>query len=78
MPLSDSFRHGNLGDKRKSESLGILAKGKSNKQQGIRVEIGTIIGISMIASGLMLLGVVIWKSVSYRNKQRDLQRNQDD
>lgn len=78
MPFSDSFRHGSPVDKRKSEYLGILAKGKSNKQQGIRVEIGTIIGISMIASGLMLLGVVIWKSVSYRNKQRDLQRNQDD
>ena len=78
MPFSDIFRHGVLVDKRKSEYLGILAKGKSNKQQGIRVEIGTIIGISMIASGLMLLGVVIWKSVSYRNKQRDLQRNQDD
>jgi hypothetical protein len=42
------------------------------------VEIGTIIGIIMIASGLMLLGVVIWKSVSYQNKQREMQRNQDD
>ena len=78
MPFSDIFRHGSLVDKRKSEYLGILAKGKTNNEQGIRVEIGTIIGISMIASGLMLLGVVIWKSVSYRNKQRDLQRNQDD
>jgi hypothetical protein len=32
----------------------------------------------MIAAGLMLLWVVIWKSVSYRNKQREIQRNQDD
>jgi hypothetical protein len=78
MPFSDIFRHGDLVDKRKSEYLGILAKGKTNNEQGIRVEIGTIIGISMIASGLMLLGVVIWKSVSYRNKQREMLRNQDD
>jgi hypothetical protein len=78
MAFSVHFRHDALLDKRKSECLGILAKGKTNNQQGIRVEIGTIIGISMIASGLMLLGVVIWKSVSYRNKQREMQRNQDD
>jgi hypothetical protein len=78
MAFSGHFRHEALLDKRKSEYLGILAKGKTNNQQGIRVEIGTIIGISMIASGLMLLGVVIWKSVSYRNKQREMQRNQDD
>jgi hypothetical protein len=32
----------------------------------------------MIAAGVLLLGVVVWKSVSYRNKQRDLMRNQDD
>ena len=78
MAFSVHFRHEAHLDKRKSEYLGILAKGKTNNQQGIRVEIGTIIGISMIASGLMLLGVVIWKSVSYRNKQREMQRNQDD
>jgi len=78
MAFSVHFRHETLLDKRKSEYLGILAKGKTNNQQGIRVEIGTIIGISMIASGLMLLGVVIWKSVRYRNKQREMQRNQDD
>jgi len=29
------------------------------------VELGTIIGISMVAAGLLLLGVVIWKSLSY-------------
>jgi hypothetical protein len=78
MAFSGHFRHEALLDNRKSEYLGILAKGKTNNQQGIRVEIGTIIGISMIASGLMLLGVVIWKSVSYRNKQREMQRSQDD
>jgi hypothetical protein len=78
MAFSGHFRHETLLDERKSEYLGILAKGKTNNQQGIRVEIGTIIGISMIASGLMLLGVVIWKSVSYQNKQREMQRNQDD
>jgi len=78
MAFSVHFRHETLLDERKSEYLGFLAKGKTNNQQGIRVEIGTIIGISMIASGLMLLGVVIWKSVRYRNKQREMQRNQDD
>ena len=78
MAFSGHFRHGPHTDKRKNEYLGILAKGITNNQQGIRVEIGTIIGISMIASGLMLLGVVIWKSVSYRNKQREMLRNQDD
>ena len=78
MAFSVHFRHEARLDKRKSEYLGILAKGKTNNQQGISVEIGTIIGISMIASGLMLLGVVIWKSVSYRNKQREMLRNQDD
>jgi len=56
MAFSVHFRHETLLDERKSEYLGILAKGKTNNQQGIRVEIGTIIGISMIASGLMLLG----------------------
>jgi uncharacterized membrane protein (DUF485 family) len=78
MAFSGHFRHETLLDKRKIEYFGILAKGKTNNRQGISVEIGTIIGISMIASGLMLLGVVIWKSVSYRNKQREMQRNQDD
>ena len=78
MAFSVHFRHETLLDERKNEYLGILTKGKTNNQQGIRVEIGTIIGIIMIASGLMLLGVVIWKSVSYRNKQREMQRNQDD
>ena len=42
------------------------------------MEIGTIIGISMIATGVLLLGVVVWKSVSYRSNQRDLQRHLDD
>ena len=58
--------------------FGYSCQRETNNQQGIRVEISAIIGISMIASGLMLLGVVIWKSVSYRNKQRELQLSQDD
>jgi uncharacterized membrane protein (DUF485 family) len=78
MPFKSHFRHEAPADNRKIEYLGILAKGKTNNQQGIRVEIGTVIGVSMIATGLMLLAVVIWKSVSYRNKQREIQRNQDD
>jgi hypothetical protein len=78
MAFSGHFRHGAASDKRKNECLGILTRGTTNSQQGIRVEIGTIIGISMIASGLMLLGVVIWKSVTYRNKQREMRLSQDD
>jgi len=37
MAFSVHFRHETLLDERKSEYLGILAKGKTNNQQGIRV-----------------------------------------
>jgi uncharacterized membrane protein (DUF485 family) len=78
MPFRGHFRHEPDLDGRKSECLGILATGITNTKQGIHVPLGTIIGVSMIAAGFLLLGVVVWKSVTYRQNQRNLQRNFDD
>gem|GEM_PF-3525898 len=40
--------------------------------------VGTIIGISMVAAGIIFGGGVIWRGVSYQRHQRDLQRGLDD
>jgi hypothetical protein len=42
------------------------------------VPIGTIVGISMIVAGVILLGVVIWLSISYRQRQKDINAHLDD
>jgi hypothetical protein len=38
----------------------------------------TAIGIAMIAAGVMLLGVVVWRAASYRQQQRNLDDHLDD
>jgi hypothetical protein len=56
----------------------ILGVGKTNTNKGIYVPVGTIIGISMVAAGVIFGGGVIWRGVSYPRRQRDLQRGLDD
>lgn len=34
--------------------------------------LANLIGISMIAAGLILAAVIVWQSVSYRKRQRNL------
>jgi hypothetical protein len=42
------------------------------------LQIGTIIGISMIATGLILAIVIIWKSAQYRALKHKSNQAQDD
>ena len=38
----------------------------------------TAIGIAMIAAGVVLLGVVIWRANSHKQRQRNLDDHLDD
>jgi hypothetical protein len=38
----------------------------------------TTVGIAMITTGVVLLGVVVWRATSHRQKQRNLDDHLDD
>jgi len=38
----------------------------------------TTVGIAMITTGVVLLGVVVWRAASHRQKQRNLDDHLDD
>jgi hypothetical protein len=42
------------------------------------MSVGVIVGIGMIATGVLLLGVVVWKSLAYRQAQRNLEAHLGD
>jgi len=51
---------------------------RDNKQiKDLQVPLATLIGISMIAAGLILVAVVIWQSLAYRKRQRNLDDHLD-
>jgi uncharacterized integral membrane protein len=51
---------------------------RDNKQsKELQVPLGNLIGISMIAAGLILVAVVVWQSLAYRKRQRNLDDHLD-